>query len=280
MSIKNFQNPWAEGGEYYPDWLGGEKVLGDKFEQTNPRTINTLPQPSRYQNYVVDAANRLIVSGLGFPSSSRPRLFNSIFFETTLNENQRFVLKVNYAFKNTPHLSILDIFNYPPNYEMDCAEFIQYCHLYAKMRVLGKNKFNSLYNQNLNPLIINEHRSPGLLTIVFYKRYAPKEQFQNIINEKYTDANVGQLLASASKGSRIAVTNLDAPPNSSFQNENFLKVSNNEFIAHPLGQKMTIREIAEAMAKMTYDKSIHGDNFDQYRIDNVFISEIEIYEEP
>ena len=23
MSIENFKNPWAKGGEYYPDWLGG-----------------------------------------------------------------------------------------------------------------------------------------------------------------------------------------------------------------------------------------------------------------
>jgi hypothetical protein len=28
MSIENFKNPWAEGGEYYPDHLDGEKVLG------------------------------------------------------------------------------------------------------------------------------------------------------------------------------------------------------------------------------------------------------------
>jgi hypothetical protein len=24
----NFKNPWAKGGEYYPDWLGGENTLG------------------------------------------------------------------------------------------------------------------------------------------------------------------------------------------------------------------------------------------------------------
>lgn len=28
MSIKNFKNPWAEGGEYYPKHLKGEEVLG------------------------------------------------------------------------------------------------------------------------------------------------------------------------------------------------------------------------------------------------------------
>ena len=33
MSIKNFKNPWAEGGEYYPDWLGEEEALSNTSEQ-------------------------------------------------------------------------------------------------------------------------------------------------------------------------------------------------------------------------------------------------------
>jgi hypothetical protein len=29
MNIKNFKNPWAEGGEFYPKHLDGKEVLKD-----------------------------------------------------------------------------------------------------------------------------------------------------------------------------------------------------------------------------------------------------------
>ena len=48
MSIENFKNPWAKGGEYYPDWFGGEKVLESSLikilggEVTNDSDISWL----------------------------------------------------------------------------------------------------------------------------------------------------------------------------------------------------------------------------------------------
>jgi hypothetical protein len=41
MSIKNFKNPWAEGGEYYPDWLGGEKALSSLNNESSSNISST-----------------------------------------------------------------------------------------------------------------------------------------------------------------------------------------------------------------------------------------------
>jgi hypothetical protein len=46
----NFKNPWAKGGEYYPDWLGGEKAL-----EGNINTLRgIIPGPDKLIFYKFD----------------------------------------------------------------------------------------------------------------------------------------------------------------------------------------------------------------------------------
>jgi len=53
MSIKNFKNPWAEGGEYYPDYLGGEQVLNSSF-MNDSESRNIVPGPDKLIYYKYD----------------------------------------------------------------------------------------------------------------------------------------------------------------------------------------------------------------------------------
>ena len=87
MSMENFKNPWAKGGEYYPDWLGGEKALGGMEENSIKAQNNkTFPAPSivfsnyindRFTNEINECAVRLSVamieSGVDISGSSKFR---------------------------------------------------------------------------------------------------------------------------------------------------------------------------------------------------------------
>lgn len=53
MSIENFKNPWDVGGEYSPDWLGGEKALGGDVLSTDSDK-NIIPGADKLVNYKFD----------------------------------------------------------------------------------------------------------------------------------------------------------------------------------------------------------------------------------
>lgn len=57
MSINNFKNPWAEGGEFHPDWLGGEKLFGVEQKNNNHISLTAL-QKAELTATVMAESNR------------------------------------------------------------------------------------------------------------------------------------------------------------------------------------------------------------------------------
>ena len=85
MSIKNFKNPWGEGGEYYPDWLGGEKVLSID----NSQSISSISPPSsdsRSGYY-----NRHTGDYLGTDNLKNNKVFVADKFEDSKKGSEKFI---------------------------------------------------------------------------------------------------------------------------------------------------------------------------------------------
>lgn len=95
MSIENFKNPWDVGGEYYPDWLGGEKVLGSegilgKHKNVAPVYINL---NTTYQGPNVE---KLILPKIAENGEEVIFLYNPIFQGNTPYKGS--IVQVKYVF--------------------------------------------------------------------------------------------------------------------------------------------------------------------------------------
>lgn len=158
---------------------------------------------------------------------------------------------------------------------LSCAEFLQAARLYALRKAYaddGKG-FDALIGPKLD---LREHGSTGIKTRVFYRRKRPTEPMFLVLGGTQVKAqrSVDELVALAPVGSRIMWTNLKGTP--PYRNENAIKLGPDLFAGHPY--KKVKREQLER--KLAREATQPKEPDSAYIEQNIFISQIEIYEAP
>jgi hypothetical protein len=162
---------------------------------------------------------------------------------------------------------------------LDCAEFIQVAHLYARRHTLGDIGFMESIQQSGEGLKLRIHHSTGYRAEHTYQRNKPNEPMALYAPGRppsIVDTDINELLEQAPVSSRIVWRNRDVSPSHDFYNENTIKVGPDTYAAQGIeGKKYFTREELETkMAEISYRKDRHG-NFESYKNSNIFIRTIE-----
>jgi hypothetical protein len=103
MSIENYKNPLAEGGEYYPDWLGGEQVLAarqvsDQINNKYTVTLNGEVNGVRYGDCPRPNHIYVLFKVGGLKKMNRIEItqFVKVFFAGTFESGQKMLLDFEY----------------------------------------------------------------------------------------------------------------------------------------------------------------------------------------
>lgn len=248
---------------------------------------------------------RNITFGSGRPDSPEDRLYNSDFWVLGYYSGFQAQFWLTLLEGKLPSEGMSDIMNNSNKYSFDCAEFVQISRLLGIQKtyinelglVQGNNKFDSFINeriaerQNYYPgspidrFTIIQSGTPGNEVKVLYSRLNKNDDFamEDAINFNYSVVSkhqLNQIISNAPIGSRLAVTNLDAPENSAWRNENIIKIGNDKYGANPFSfydDDFTL-SLDEIKLKLALEQDENADQ--NYINDNLFVSLIEYYVEP
>ncbi len=266
----------------------------------DPDGRDGVPQTT-YQTYYLEGKNKLFPTegaGLGFgvPFSSSPgaqRVYNKDFFTQESidlgaeNGANRYKTIITVKDGVSPSKAILDIFDNPSAYEFDCAETGQIMHLYALIQTMGKDEngdwiADKYLKQDGAAFRISQFDTPGVFTSYYMSKATGQtwSVFDAKGNFLFDKLNVSpqDLLNSGSIGTKFAIQNADAQDGTSFQNENFYKVGNDEFAANPMGGGLSFNEIKLKLAEYTYDENhLEGETRQEYADRVISLVEMEVY---
>lgn len=256
---------------------------------------------TKYQLYFLEAKNLLFPTGndlngnpkagvkFGRPYTAEPtaRTYNAAFFKTVTFDNgaaqgdNRYQTILVSGDNISPTDALLDIFNNPNSYALDCAETGQVMHLYATYKCLGSKEAFDKYLKDEFPqskglLVIVQQDSPGVIT---------EKTMENLIGQSWsvstggsvTVGSLDKLLSEIPIGSRIAIQNSASPDGEDFQNENFYKVGDNQYAANPMGGVLSLEAIKKELASYTWTEE--GEPTDAYIKRVIKVTNIEIYDE-
>lgn len=195
-------------------------------------------------------------------------------------------------------------------WEVACHEYTQLIHLYALRHVFSADWFNSRVGPALE---IKRTKSTGVRTDYEFTRESPHEKMRDSRTGSPDPRNVDSILTEAPIGSRIRWTNVKAKITriengqkrevvvNPWGNENTIKLGPNKFAAHGtkaevfgisvpftdniLTQEKIIEEIADNTEKNRdkyagYKDPEYAASRENYIKNNIYISEIEIFNDP
>ncbi len=195
------------------------------------------PRSNSLESLLQEAAELLQEIGFGNPAKTRrfDRQFWKGPYTWTVGTLTDYVLLL--ADGKTPSDAVNAIFKSPDKWTLDCAMFAQAILLYCLLQRLGSQKFHqrvhSGRSQTRGVVMFRQHRSTGL-TVKKEQEFTPITRTTRNAAKEQT---ANRALASAPVGSLIVFTNMDAPEDSGFRNENAIKLEPNLFIAHAIHHK-------------------------------------------
>jgi RHS repeat-associated protein len=235
----------------------------------------------KYQKAITEGIDILSENGLLFGGpADAGRTYNVDYFE--LNDNNQLRVKAGVAASD----AILNIFKESDKYGIDCAEFIQVLHLYAKLKAVGDKQFNEMYNTANLEIGSHSNQTLGVETERVYSRDIGEKYWYDDKTGNPTKLNTGDLISKLEPGARITVTNIDQPLDATDRNQNFIFTGNYDetgnplFAAHGMAYDITLKEIHTRSALATAPDGLNADEFDAYEKQTVQITQVEFYEEP
>lgn len=163
-------------------------------------------------------------------------------------------------------------------WSFDCAQFVQVAELYALRHALGAKEFDRRAARK--HFDIRVQWSSGVVSKTIWARERPNGPMTRGESHQPERRTIAQLLARTPFGSRVACTNLAAPEDSVFRNENAVKMGDDQYAA--LGflkgrTRFSQVDIEFMLARLTDRKRA---NDADYRKANIFVSRIEQYDTP
>lgn len=194
-----------------------------------------------------------------------------------------------------PSTAVAAMIDEQEKWAIDCAGFVQVAHWYAMLHTVGPNRFDAQVGR---PFELKKARSTGVRTRTTFKAHRPGERMQVHVIENGSPVqdmsaepvDPGVALHRAPVGSRVMWTNIifterprlgdERIENArEFENENTIKLGDNQYGAFPLrsgGRTVMQREeIEKRMAEVAADA--FGESVSVIR-PMIFISEIELIE--
>jgi hypothetical protein len=161
---------------------------------------------------------------------------------------------------------------------IDCAEFVQIAHVYARRHTLGAKEYNTSVKGSGEPLTIRTQFSTGVEGVVYQRDHAGAPMIGGRPGATPTVASrsVDELLDDAPIGSRVVWRNLPGY-GTSWYHENGIKLGQDEFAAHPFGI-VSRDDVEMELAKKFYEGT--GEPPRSYIEENIFIRTIEFLDAP
>ena len=176
------------------------------------------------------------------------------------------------------------LFAHQEKWKIACAEFVQVNHLYALRHTMGKEKFDADYGSNGLTLSLKRRNSTGVVSSDLFSRQDKDSKMNSRASGALVDKSVDEILLTAPVGSRVRWTNAIGARDTGnpWQHENTIKMGPDKFAAHGTASGVftktnthTRAEVELATARGTNPKAD-----EQYVKANIFISEIETFEDP
>jgi len=287
--MKNmFKNPWAKGGEYYP-----EEVVQNNVIQTSAlESLNVLEDSfailkknctrERYVSFIKQGNKILRDINFGVPTGTKPgeldgqERYDTNFWTESWNSMHNWGDLVLLPDKKASN-AISNIFNVSnlSFWALDCARFTDLLHIYANMMCQGQKRFDR--NFNSSPFIFSPHDSSAAIVrkdvyrlsksnSTYYIGYGTRIKVYEITEEN--------LLSNSPIGNTIIFSNDDAPKTSAWRNENAIKIADDNFIAHGFGSAniYTSAALKENLAKSNVP-SLSGDALEEYVKNNIYLKQ-------
>jgi hypothetical protein len=179
----------------------------------------------------------------------------------------------------TPSAAVDELFEpeHLADWALDCGEFVQAAHLYARRHALGARRFNEAVAESGGVVTLRLYGSTGYRPTLEYSRSSPSERMR--MRRPWgeavaVEADVDTLLDEAPVGSRIVWRNVEMA-GTDFFNENAVKVGRDRYAAHGFeGRKTFTRaQLERALAELSYEPE--DGPFEAYRRATVFVRKIE-----
>jgi hypothetical protein len=180
----------------------------------------------------------------------------------------------------TPAEAIDAMFDNLDGWQLDCSQFIQVVHLYARRHALGADSFNA--QAPGGKLLLRVHGSTGVTREAMYMQDSPQGPVKEVSDNGKVlgvkDAKMEDLVSGGPVGSRVAWHNPDIDkylfPNA--VNENTIRLGTNLFAAHGVPWESNIpknvytrKELTAALAKISKSST-----------NRIFVKQLEYYVPP
>jgi hypothetical protein len=201
---------------------------------------------------------------------------------TGTGKNQRRTCKVKLLSGKSAAEAIDQMFEHQGRWKIACAEFVQIVHLYALRHVLGAKRFDQAVGEPFT-LEVKRRESTGVRTRTAFTRASPNAPMTRSDSGTPDPRGIDAILATASIGARVRWTNLDPrAQGSAWENENTIKLGPDKFAAHGTASGIFSQENTHSRAEVELLTARGTDPKADasYVGKNIFISEIEIFENP
>lgn len=229
----------------------------------------------KFQKGLFEGTSKLSNAHFSIESRINKNLFNASNWNL---KGQLMVMNKGNNIK--PSKALKHIFTNPTEYSFDCAEFVQLSYLYAKYTEMGAQQFDQ-YIENQNEIFtIRNFHSTGIIDKINYVRTEPLQSFlvetnltDNIVPRvDFAELQEKDLLGKLPIGSRIMLTNIVAPDESPYKNENIIKVGDDLYSGHTLGVKISFEDM-----KVQFARAVSPMASEDYVKNNLFLSEATEY---
>ncbi len=271
-----------------------KEITSEKLLVTNRQTPRQL-----YEARLKEAVSKLRFVGFGRAegSLSNPQsLYDDEYWDCIQERKVDFSNDGVLQLKKGKNYSdaIIAIIENPDLWKLDCMEFLQVCNLYAMIDPVAKQEFidraiakilpdndKNFCLRTFQSWIQRPFESTGLKVQEGYKREDPKEKWTRIPTGNKTELELESYLKTIPIGSRISWSIKGAEVTNPYRTENTIKMGPNAYAAHPFTSDEpgpTGYLSRERIELLMGEKA--GKNESKFIKDNVFISDIAVFEAP
>jgi hypothetical protein len=222
-----------------------------------PEELLGLSSNERYYELLVDGIAKL--KKVNFGAATTTKKYDTTYWEEKEDEVKGYGNKLVLREGKTASEAIYAMFDNISGWSIDCAEFVQVAHMYA-LRHFDESEFN----ERLDDIQIDLRRHESMLlrgSTVYERQRSSESMMLKAGEDLYKTTDAEEVIEKAPTGSRITWTNPKAPLESSFKNENTIKLENGLFAAHGFEKSKNIfseEQIADLMAEDYLEGTLSG----------------------
>jgi len=141
------------------------------------------------------------------------------------------------------------ILNNPSQHTMECGQFTQVLKLSGMLQSMGADEFDKFVTNNgEQQFFIENQNSPGVLSKNIYMLDRDRDIWYDNKGALSKDFNALKFIKNNAEIGTEGTLTTEALKNTVFENENFVKVGNDQFIAQGLGNgKMSFNQMQDAL---------------------------------